>query len=89
MTVIPIRLTKEDARKLDLLVKLGIYENRSEAIRGILHAEADNRIANYVLNERVLRALDELLEYDRRRSKSPIYIQTEKTAAELVEEGRR
>jgi len=89
MTVIPIRLTKKDARKLDLLVKLGIYENRSEAIRGILHAEADTRIANYMLNERVLRALDQLLEYDRRRAKSPIYIQTKKTAAELVAEGRK
>jgi hypothetical protein len=42
-----------------------------------------------MLNERVLRALDELLEYDRRRAKSPIYIETKKTAAELVAEGRR
>ena len=88
MTVVPIRLSREDARKLDLLVKLGIYTNRTEAIRAIVHAQADAQIASHMLNERALRALDELLAYEERTAKNPIYIATRKTAAELVAETR-
>jgi len=88
MTVVPIRLSKEDARKLDLLVKLGIYGNRTEAIRAILHAEADEKIAGFMLNGKILRALHELLEYERRTGTNPVRIITEKTALEIVEEGR-
>lgn len=88
MTVVPIRLSREDARKLDLLVKLGIYTNRTEAIRAIVHTQADAQIANQMLSQKVLRTLERLLEYERRTETNPIQILTKKTAAELVAEAR-
>jgi Arc/MetJ-type ribon-helix-helix transcriptional regulator len=88
VTVVPIRLSKEDAKKLDLLVKLGIYANRTQAIRAIIHSQADSQIANHMLSENVLRALNKLIEQERVTGHNPIRIDTSKTAAEIVAEGR-
>lgn len=88
MTVVPIRLTRQDARKLDLLVKLGIYRSRTEAIRAMIHAKADEQVSRYMLSDRVLRVLDELLRNEQSAGRSPLRIISEKTAAEIVAEGR-
>lgn len=88
MSVVPIRLTRQDARKIDLLVKLGIYRSRTEAIRAMIQAEADEQLSSHMLSDKVLRVLDELLEYENKSGKNPLQIITEKTAAEIVAEGR-
>jgi len=88
MTVVPIRLSRQDARKLDLLVKLGIYRNRTEAIRAMIQAKADEQVSRHMLSERVLQVLDELLQHEKMNHRSPLRIVTEKTAAEIVAEGR-
>lgn len=36
MSVIPVKLEKEDIKKLDVLVRLGVFEKRSEAVRSML-----------------------------------------------------
>jgi Arc/MetJ-type ribon-helix-helix transcriptional regulator len=88
VTVVPIRLSRQDARKLDLLVKLGVYRNRTEAIRAMIHAKADEHVSRYMFDEKVLRVLDELLKQETRTKASPLRILTDKTAAQIVAEGR-
>ncbi|MGA2462629.1 MAG: ribbon-helix-helix domain-containing protein [Candidatus Bathyarchaeia archaeon] len=89
MTVVPIRLSRQDARKLDRLVKMGIYRSRTEAIRAMIQVGADERVAKYLMNETVRDALNELLEYEKRDGSNPLRIITRKTAAEIVAEGRQ
>lgn len=89
MTVVPIRLSREDARRLDLLVKLGIYRSRTEAIRAMIQAGADEQVSRYLITETVLKALDELMEYEKSNRRNPLRIITGKTAAEIVAEGRQ
>jgi Arc/MetJ-type ribon-helix-helix transcriptional regulator len=88
MTVIPIRLTRKDARKLDLLVKLGIYQSRTEAIRSMVNAKADEQVTQHLANDKILRVLKRLLEYERKEGKNPLRISSDKTAVEIVAEGR-
>ena len=88
MTVVPIRLSREDTRRLDLLVKLGIYRSRTEAIRAMIQAGADEQVSHYLMNETVLKALDELLDYEKSSGRNPLRIITGRTAAEIVAEGR-
>lgn len=89
MTVVPIRLSRQDARNLDRLVKLGIYRSRTEAIRAMIQAGADEQVGRYLMNETVLDALNELLEYEKGNGSNPLRIITGKTAAEIVAEGRQ
>jgi len=89
LTVVPIRLSRQDARNLDRLVKLGIYRSRTEAIRAMIQAGADEQVGRYLMNETVLDALNELLEYEKGNGSNPLRITTGKTAAEIVAEGRQ
>jgi Arc/MetJ-type ribon-helix-helix transcriptional regulator len=89
LTVVPIRLSRKDTRKLDLLVKLGIYRSRSEAIRAMIQMGSDEQVSRHILNENVLETLNGLLEYEKKNRRSPLQIISDKTAAEIVAEGRR
>jgi len=44
MRVIPVRLTDEEVRKIDLLTKRGLYRSRSEAIRAILSKQLEEKL---------------------------------------------
>ena len=89
MTVVPIRLNRQDARKLDLLVKLGLYASRTEAMRAMIQAKADEQLNRYMLSDRVKEALTELLQAEKRQNENQLRISSQKTAAEIVAEGRR
>jgi Arc/MetJ-type ribon-helix-helix transcriptional regulator len=89
MTVVPIRLSRQDARKLDLLVKLGLYNSRTEAMRAMIQATADEQLNRYMLNDRVKEALNELLQAEKRNGENPLHIASKKTAAEIVAESRQ
>jgi len=89
MTVVPIRLSRQDARKLDLLVKLGLYDSRTEAMRAMIQAKADEQLNQYMLSDRVKEALTELLQVEKRHRENPLRITSQNTAAEIVAEGRR
>ena len=89
MAVVPIRLSREDARKLDLLVRLGLYNSRTEAMRAMIQATADEQLNRYMLNDRVKRALDELLQAEKQHGENPLRVTSDKTAAEIVAESRR
>ena len=88
MTVIPIRLTREDARKLDLLVKLGIYHSRTEAIRSMINTKADEEVNQHLANTRTVRMLKKLLEFERKEGKNPLRVSSDRTGVEIVAEGR-
>jgi Arc/MetJ-type ribon-helix-helix transcriptional regulator len=88
VTVVPIRLSRQDARKLDLLVRLGIYNSRTEAMRAMIQATADEQLNRYMLNDRVKEALNGLLQAEKQEGKSPLRITSDKTAAEIVAESR-
>jgi len=89
MTVVPIRLSRQDARKLDLLVKLGLYNSRTEAMRAMIQAAADEQLNRYMLNDRVREALNELLQAEKRHGENPLHVASKKTAAEIVAESRQ
>jgi Arc/MetJ-type ribon-helix-helix transcriptional regulator len=89
LTVVPIRLSRKDARKLDLLVKLGIYQSRTEAIRAMIQMGSDEQVSRHMMNEAVLNVLNRLLEYEKSNGRNPLRIISEKTAAEIVAEGRQ
>jgi Arc/MetJ-type ribon-helix-helix transcriptional regulator len=89
MTVVPIRLSRQDARKLDLLVRLGIYNSRTEAMRAMIQATADEQLNQHMLSDRVKEALNELLQAEKRHRENPLRITSDKTAAEIVAESRR
>ena len=86
MATIPINLDDATVRRLDTLVSLGIYKNRTEAIR-------DQIIKGLALIETVVfpeksskynKALQNMLE----KSSPPNIIISPKSAVELVSEGR-
>ena len=89
MTVVPIRLSRKHARKLDVLVKLGIYKNRTEAIKAMIETGSDERVSRHVLNENVLEALNQLLEFERKNKRSALEIVSTQAVADVVAEGRR
>jgi Arc/MetJ-type ribon-helix-helix transcriptional regulator len=89
MTVVPIRLSRKDARKLDLLVRLGLYKNRTEAMRAMIEATADEQLNRRILTDRVKEALSELLQAEKRHGENPLRITSKKTAAEIVAESRQ
>jgi Arc/MetJ-type ribon-helix-helix transcriptional regulator len=74
---------------LDLLVKLGIYRSRTEAIRAMIQTGADEQVSRHIMNEAVLKVLDRLLEYEKSNGRNPLQTISEKTAAEIVAEGRQ
>ena len=84
--MVPIRLSREQVRKINLLVKLGIYSNRSEAIKSMLEHSIDLEVQRYLTNPRVEQAVKALLTY--KGGQDPIKLTTKKAAAELVAEGR-
>lgn len=90
MTVVPIKLDYEDARKLDMLVKLGVFKNRSEAIRWALREGLEKKIgALPMLDLSGIDSVVELMLQLASKGVNVIRITSEKAAAELVGEGRQ
>jgi len=85
MAVVPIRLSKDQVRRINLLIKLGIYSNRSEAIKSMLERNMDLEVQRHLANPRVERLVQALLAYRR----GSLQLTTKKTAVELIAEGRR
>ncbi|MFX0133525.1 MAG: ribbon-helix-helix domain-containing protein [Candidatus Hodarchaeota archaeon] len=85
---IPIKLKKEIIEKLDYLVKVGRYPNRSAAVREIIEEKLSNE--NYLLEdfmlieEKVKPILQKLIKIQ----DFEIVLKSKKSATELVSEGR-
>jgi len=85
MTVLPLRLSDDDIKALDTLVKEGIYKSRSEAARAMIREGAKAKAGEVKdvskIVQRLMRA--------RMKGGMPFKISyMNKSAAELVAEGR-
>ncbi len=66
--VIPVRLDDDDLAFIDLLVKLGIYRSRSEAIRELIRAG----MRSHEDIVKVAKAVEELFRMEREEGAIPI-----------------
>ena len=90
MGIIPISLDDDTIKKIDLLVKKGIYKNRSEALRDQIDKGLNsfNSFRSHIGNNDNLEAYSEVLEKLLRLKQPPFILKTEKSVTELVSEGR-
>jgi len=84
LTVVPVRLSEEDVRKLRVLLRRGTYRSRNEAIRAILSEGLEERLGQ---DEDVSSLVGALLAQSK-KGKVPISFKAEKSVIEIVAEGR-
>jgi len=88
MSIIPVKLKKELIEKLDYLIRIGVYKNRNSAIREILEDELSKRnyyeFENFVDPGKIRNIVEGLLVI----KDFNITLESDKTAVELVREGR-
>jgi len=87
-SILPVKLKKELIEKIDYLIKIGRYPNRSIAIREILEeklAKEDYILKNSLtIEEEIKPILQEIIKI----KDFKINLKSEKSATELVSEGR-
>ena len=84
LTVVPVRLSDDEVRKLTLLMGRGVYRSRNEAIRAILAQGLEERLWE---SEDVTPLVNKLLAL-RRSGKKPISFSSKVSVVEIVAEGR-
>ena len=84
MAVVPLRLSEDEVRKLNMLLDRGVYRSRNDAIRALVDEGLQLRLGE---DEDVSQIVDRLLSL-RKKRKMPIWFKSRKTAAEIVAEGR-
>jgi len=90
MAVIPVKVDQENANKIDMLVRLGVFKNRSEAIRWALREGLEKKIESIPMLD--LSGADPVVELMLKlasRGADVVRITSKKTAAEMVSEGRQ
>ena len=80
-----MRLKEEDVRKLNVLMKRGLYRSRNEAIRAFVEEGLQVRLGE---DDDVSDIVDWLLSL-RKKGRVPVVFKSSKTAAQIVAEGRR
>lgn len=84
MAVVPVRLSDDQLRKLNLLLKRGIYRNRNEAIRAILAQGLETKLGE---DEDVTGLVNTLLRM-KRNGGNPISFRSVRRVVDIVAEGR-
>lgn len=84
-----MKLEKEDVKKLDTLVRLGVFKNRSQAIRSLLREELERKIEAIPQADLsgVGPVIDLMLSLAS-KGVEVVRIRSKKSAAEIVGEGR-
>ncbi len=85
MTIVPVRLDDDEVRKLNILLKRGVYRSRNEAIRAILAEGLKERLGQ---DEDVTPLVNKLLAL-RRAGKNPLSFKTARSILDIVAEGRK
>ena len=80
-----MRLNDDEVRKLNILLKRGVYRSRNEAIRAILAEGLKDRLGQ---DEDIAPLLNKLLAL-RKTGKRPISFKTSRSILEIVAEGRK
>jgi Arc/MetJ-type ribon-helix-helix transcriptional regulator len=88
MAILPVKLKKELIEKIDYLVKIGRYTNRSTAIREILEEKLANE--NYILKESLIieEQVRPIIQEILKIKDFKLNLKSKKSATELVSEGR-
>ncbi len=81
--VVPIRLDRETLTLIDMLVSLGIYRSRSEAVRELVRTGA----REFKWLERVVEAVEKIFQLEEERGDIPIRL--DGALRQLLEERRR
>lgn len=86
VVVIPIRFREKDLKKIDELVKSGVFKSRSEAIRSLSLEAAQSRCVDLAedLDQAVKVIMDSL-----REDRSSLTITLERSVAEFIAEERQ
>lgn len=86
----PVKLEREDVAKLDILVKLGVFKNRSQAIRSLLREQLEKKIAAIPQADLTgVRPVVDLMLRLSSRGVKVVRITSRKSAAEIIGEGRQ
>ncbi|MHA1617477.1 MAG: hypothetical protein ACTSX9_09250 [Candidatus Njordarchaeales archaeon] len=84
MSVVPVRLSKEEIMLIDYLVKIGRFKSRNEAIRYMIKKSLQDLLDDLFVAKETDRIVEDLLKI----SEDIFIIKSEKTAEELVREDR-
>ncbi|RLE74917.1 MAG: hypothetical protein DRZ80_03720 [Thermoprotei archaeon] len=84
MSVVPIKLSKEEITLIDYLVRAGLFKSRNEAIRYMIRKGIQELLSELFISSEV----DEIVEALLRAESDILVIKSEKTAEELVREER-
>jgi len=88
MGTIPVKLQAELIEKLDVLIRVGKFKNRSEAIRQILKQYLEREPMIPLSSEARRKKISSVVNLMLAKKKPVFDITSRKTAAELVAEGR-
>ncbi len=84
MAIIPVRLSDDEVKQIDLLVKRGGYSSRSRAIREILQEHLTRRLSE---EEDVTDLVESLMRLSSKRTE-PVRLHFKKSVTQVVAEGR-
>ena len=85
----PVKLERDDIKKLDTLVKLGFFKNRGQAIRSLLREQLEKKIAVPRADLSGVGPVVDLMLRLASKGAKVIKITSRKSAAELVSEGKQ
>ncbi|MEX2680054.1 MAG: ribbon-helix-helix domain-containing protein [Candidatus Sigynarchaeota archaeon] len=89
MTTIPVKIDEVDLRKIDHLVKIGRFKNRSQAIRSFIRDKlGDAALFPEPVDPEIEKRYHEVMVKLKELARSPVRIESTKTALELVKEER-
>ena len=84
MGIVPVRIDDDQLKRIDLLVKRGVYKTRNQAIREMLKTRLLEELSEDEDVEDIVRVLIET----KKKGHEPLVLQFEKSAVETVAEGR-
>lgn len=87
MSAIPVRIPTDKLERIDYLVKIGRFKNRSEALKFLISKSLDKEEISMLEHDVDMDKINGLLSKIGRK-KNLLVIESEKTAVELVSEGR-
>jgi Arc/MetJ-type ribon-helix-helix transcriptional regulator len=87
MSAIPVRIPTDKLERIDYLVKIGRFKNRSEALKFFISTSLEKEEIIMLEHDVDMKKIDELLDKIGNR-KDLLTIESEKSAVEMVSEGR-
>ncbi len=84
MTVVLVRLSDDEVRKLNILMKRRLYRSRNEAVREILAEGLEARLSE---DEDVTSIVSKMLALKKHR-KNPVSFKSERSVIQIIAEGR-